>query len=582
MKLRPKILICLLACVGLFIAIDLATQSLIILPSFERLEEAQVRRDVDRCTAAIGARIESLETLCHDWAAWDDTYAFAQEPTDDYVQSNLCAESYVDNELDVLAVYDRTGRRVGGGVYDLQNSHPASLQELPPRLGDDHLLWRETAHATAVRSGLWRTSRGVMVVSAHPILTSSNEGPSRGLMVMGYFLTAEQIRRLGRLTKVELAIWDLDSDELPAVLEHVPARVQQTGKPAIVDDGRATLSGCDLLQDIAGRPAMLVRARMPREIVPHGVASIHAVRILLVLSTGAFVILLMLVLRWTVIAPLLRLKGHASQVAASGDPSQRLRMDRNDEIGDLAGEFDSMLDQLEQTRQGLVDYQHQLRKLATELSLAEERQRRAISSELHDRIGQSIVAGKMMASQLVESSTDPGSRETAERLSEVLNLAAKDIWSLTFELCPPMLYDVGLEAAVEWLSEQFSQRAGIRCRVQADDSLPALPPEFRGLMFRAVREALTNIEKHAAATEVKIRLEEGSDSVTVTVSDNGRGFDGRWRTPRPGQTGGFGLFGLRERFRQLGGTMDVTTAPGRGTAITLTLPLADQPAGREA
>jgi signal transduction histidine kinase len=146
--------------------------------------------------------------------------------------------------------------------------------------------------------------------------------------------------------------------------------------------------------------------------------------------------------------------------------------------------------------------------------------------------------------------------------------------SLTFELSPPILYDLGLEAALEWLTEQIREQHGIQCGFENEDCPKPVSDELRIVLFSAVRELLMNIAKHANAQTAKVTIRRINENVAIHVADNGIGFSPSKMNIYLHEHKGFGLFSIRERLRHLSGQMEIRSARGRGTRIILTAPLA--------
>jgi len=221
----------------------------------------------------------------------------------------------------------------------------------------------------------------------------------------------------------------------------------------------------------------------------------------------------------------------------------------------------------------IKSYQKQLRSLASDLSLAEERERRRIATMLHDHIGQILAISKIKLGALAQLI---GNDESMNQLKEVRNHIEQAIQytrSLTFELSPPILYDLGLEAALEWLAEQVREHQRINCMFEADAYPKPVSDEIRIVLFSAVRELLMNVTKHAQANVAKITIRRVNDSITVHVADNGIGFVPSKMSFYRDENKGFGLFSIRERLRHLSGQMEVRSGRGRGTRVILTAPL---------
>ncbi len=220
----------------------------------------------------------------------------------------------------------------------------------------------------------------------------------------------------------------------------------------------------------------------------------------------------------------------------------------------------------------LLLYQQHLRSLASQLSLAEERLRRRIATELHDHISQNLAISKMKLDSLIDSA---GSKQ-AKSLREVADTLAQTIETtrtLTFEVSPPVLYELGFIAAVGWLTKQTKRRFGLDVEFADDGKSKKLDTDVRVLLFQAVRELLVNIVKHAGASKAYVTTKRVKDSIRIIVEDDGIGFDASGISTSDYTKGGFGLFNIRERIDQIGGKFELHSGPGSGTKITLTAPL---------
>ena len=213
-----------------------------------------------------------------------------------------------------------------------------------------------------------------------------------------------------------------------------------------------------------------------------------------------------------------------------------------------------------------------LRALASELALAEERERRRIAVGLHDRIGQALSFARLQLETLRGESSGDTATELLDSSIELVGQAQGDIRSLTFELSPPVLYELGLGAAVEWLVDRHQGRGGTR--LQLENNLPpkSIAEGLRVTLYRGVRELLANVFKHARAESCRVSIDRDGGDVRVAVVDDGLGFDEAAAASRVGETGGFGLFSLREQLERLGGRLDVSSSPGQGTRSVMSVP----------
>ena len=220
----------------------------------------------------------------------------------------------------------------------------------------------------------------------------------------------------------------------------------------------------------------------------------------------------------------------------------------------------------------LLNYQEQLRSLASQLSIVEEQERQRIATELHDRIGQTLSFCSIKLGNLRESASSTGLAGSVDEIDQLIDQTIEDTQSLTFELSPPVLHELGLEPAVEWLAEQFEKEHGFTPQINYDKSFHPLNNDNAILLFRVVRELLVNVAKHARAKDVNISILRGEGEIKVTVRDDGIGFDPSLLDSQLGRIERFGLFSIRERLDYIGGHLEIESQPGEGTRVRATAP----------
>ncbi len=218
-------------------------------------------------------------------------------------------------------------------------------------------------------------------------------------------------------------------------------------------------------------------------------------------------------------------------------------------------------------------YRQRLRDLASELVLAEERLRRRIARDLHDDVGQDLLSVKMRLAELRKGRASAKQSAALEGIIKSVDRTIQNTRSLLFDLSPPVLYELGFEPAVEWLTEKLETDHGLAAVFEDDGQAKPLTDDLRIGLFRAVRELLLNIVKHAQAKNVKVSARRDGPNIRVEVEDDGVGFDVE-QTQIPGDlSNGFGLFDIRERLQHFGGSFQLESKPGQGTQVTLLAPL---------
>ncbi len=210
----------------------------------------------------------------------------------------------------------------------------------------------------------------------------------------------------------------------------------------------------------------------------------------------------------------------------------------------------------------------QLRQLSARLVDAQEEERRSISRELHDAVGQSLGALLVDAGRLGAAipPDNAGAQERLKRIKDTAENTLQSVRDLALLLRPSMLDDLGLVAALEWQGREVSRRGEAEVQVDADGISADLPDEYKTAIYRLVQEALNNAARHARAKIIRVIARQTDQQINVEVTDDGAGFD-------PQRTRGLGLLGMEERVKRLGGTMSIDSRTGAGTTLRFQLPL---------
>lgn len=215
----------------------------------------------------------------------------------------------------------------------------------------------------------------------------------------------------------------------------------------------------------------------------------------------------------------------------------------------------------------------QLRALACDMAEAEERARRRLAQMLHDNVQQLLVAAKLRLSQQVRRLPEEAARRSLQETSGLLDQALQESRALTAELSPPILYDAGLAAGLEWLARQMEERQGVRVELTVEPAAAAAAGELGIVLFQATRELLSNVAQHAQADAAEVALcWSPPERLQLEVADHGVGFDPAILSQQDG-VGRFGIFGIRERLSYFGGSLQIDSRPGAGTRVLIEVPL---------
>jgi signal transduction histidine kinase len=213
----------------------------------------------------------------------------------------------------------------------------------------------------------------------------------------------------------------------------------------------------------------------------------------------------------------------------------------------------------------------ELQQLSARLVDAQEEERRSISRELHDQVGQSlgmllVDAGRLGAMLPPDL---PGAHERVDKIKGVAEQTLQTVRDLALLLRPSMLDDLGLVAALDWLGREVSRRSDAEVQVDAEGVSEAIPDEYKTVIYRVVQEALNNAARHSKAKNIRVEVRQNGGKISVEVTDDGAGFD-------PARTRGLGILGMEERVKRLGGTFTIESKPGGGATVRFELPEAER------
>lgn len=231
--------------------------------------------------------------------------------------------------------------------------------------------------------------------------------------------------------------------------------------------------------------------------------------------------------------------------------------------------------------QELRDAKLRLQALSNRMLEVQEAERRHIARELHDEIGQALTAIKLNLEALQRRVGDDAARSLITEITTIAGEVLEQVRRLSLDLRPPQLDDLGLVPALHWLVKRHGHDGGPHIELRAPDDLPRLDPQVETACFRVVQEALTNVLRHGAASEVHIELKLAEHHFKLSVRDDGRGFDPGAAQLRALQGGSLGLVGMDERVILAGGELDIASRPGAGTRVRAVFPLAAVPVSPE-
>ncbi|HBT87866.1 CHASE4 domain-containing protein [Desulfobacter sp.] len=591
MKLKTKILGVLLAILLLYGILSYGIECFVVFPSFVLQERLEAEKDLNRCLEALRREIHYLDEFVHDWAAWDDAYAFVQNTNMDFIRSNLVRTTFIDNRLNLIMLLDLDGRVLWEKMFDLRTGLELnSTQFRDDRFPLSHVFMAHTKDIESSVAGVYGTQKGPLLVASRPVIRSLHQGPAKGYLIMGRFLNEAYMKILTDQTKVDHRYWLSQDPSIPAESRSIFERVQKNSGPVFEEQDKSMLFVYNVFKGLTSSSDLIIRAEIPRQIMKYAKNTMFLVLISTVLAGFTLLFVMFFLLNQVVIDPLGKLTAWVVSLGSAKPTLFPFCLNRNDEIGILCFAFQTLFNKLTQVHKNLQEInlrlnheirerksyeeklqsqQTRLRHLTYKLLLTEERERRRLASELHDQISQNLAICQLKLSMLRESwAVNTAQAREMNEIEDKLEEIIQETRTLTFEISPPILYELGLKPALEWLLETTCREHGIDTFLEGDLEGDRLDNSLSILIFRTVRELLHNIIKHANASETTVRLSQGANFFEICVTDNGIGFD----PEKQYKNIGFGLFSIRERFSSIGGEFSILSKSGEGTRAILKVP----------
>ncbi|MBN2098975.1 MAG: hypothetical protein JW753_05190 [Dehalococcoidia bacterium] len=353
MTLRTKIILVISVLSALSIAALFLVQNIVLSTRFARLERKDTERNIDRAVGAVWEDVSAVNTEVGDWATWDDTYLFVQDNNNDYITYNLTDQTVVNIGMDLILYVNNAGELVHGKAMDLENGVdiplPSSVSDL---VSPGSPLIQMNDQGSSV-SGIVALPEGPLLVAAQPILTSLNEGPIQGTLIMGRYLDLAELQGLAGLTRLSIVVHSLQDGSTPADFQSAQSSLSLEQPTVVRVLNKDRVAGYTLLTDIYGNPALVLRIDQSRDIYKQGQETIGYVILtlaVLFMWSGAASVLL---LDRFILSRLSRLAADVDGVGASSNPAERVPDGGDDEFSRVAQAINRTLSSLEQVQHEL-------------------------------------------------------------------------------------------------------------------------------------------------------------------------------------------------------------------------------------
>jgi PAS domain S-box-containing protein len=347
MRLNKKVLIIVGVAFLCTIGILYAITSNIVLGSFAKLEEQNIRINVKRVQNALQGELTELDSTAGDWAPWNETRDFVLDGNKEYINNNLVDVTLVNLRLNFMIFFNASDKLIYAKGVDLIEGKEKSVTKtlIKPLLSYKSLF--QHTNPSDSKTGIILLPESPVLIAAWPISNNEVQEPVHGTLIIGRYLDDKEIQNLMEKTELSINFTRADSSKLPSDFETARSLLSKEVPVVIQELNTETIAGYTKLDDINGNPGLFLKVEMPRDILKHGRYSTDYFMWVL-LFVGVIVLLVLLAtLQITILGPIGKLSRHILAVGKSGDLSVRLPMKRKDEIGILANEFDNMLTQLQ-------------------------------------------------------------------------------------------------------------------------------------------------------------------------------------------------------------------------------------------
>jgi len=389
MKIRTKTLLVIGITILVLIGVLYINTSNIIRNGFARIEQEAVRQSVDRASEAIWENARSINNQLADWAVWDDSYAFVQNPDPDFVSKNLTENTFTSLELNLVLLINLRGELVYARMYDFLKKQDIPIsEELKTHLSQNRVLWQHSQTDSSYK-GLILLKENPLLVASRPIVTTEGEGPIAGTIMMGRYLDDNLLAKLSRSQKATLTVFRANDPQLPPdfqIIRNSLVASQQTNYEFTVIGSNPgyesppvdlsalpvrsidsnTISSYDLLRDLYGKPALILRLDMYRRVFQQGERSLQFFFAALVVTGLLFGLVNSFLLERLVLSRLADLSKQVRLIAT--EPERRIRIGGSDELSSFARMINDMLMALEASQVKQRESQERYQKVIEQAS----------------------------------------------------------------------------------------------------------------------------------------------------------------------------------------------------------------------
>ncbi len=581
MLLKTKFFLLLIAIFMGLVLVNLSTLSLVIFPAFERLENREARKSMGRVIDILESDFKDLDGFVYDWAAWDDTYQFAGDHNQTYIDTNILADYSVNQNRDLYYAWDTEGKPILNKALNQEGNGFVSFDDFPAEGLPENHPFRALNKINSGLSGLIKTNRGPMIIAARPISQTSLTGPVRGVLTMGRYLDQPVIESISKRSGLDIKIWSL-AEQMPELPVNAPKNIDLKEIKTIVGEGGKNIFIYSSYPDIYGKPLILIRVAMSRDIIIQGSTTIAYGFWMALVSGLVLMVAMLFILQRSIISPLSSLAQNILRLGKREDVAGKLPVDRNDELGLVARSVLESDEERTRAEEKLMEYSQELQRRNDELkeftSIA--------SHDLQEPLRKIVLFGERLKQGVdLETQKDYLQRMTsaASRMNNMVNdlleLSSVDLMARPFQ-------SVRLEKIVEEVLENLEARileTNATVKVGNFPTLYAEPLQMKALFQNLIANAIKFHKKNESPVVILSSRKNDHEQWEISVKDNGIGFEEKYsdRIYKPfhrlhGRSEydgtGMGLAICEKIVVRHRGKISCRSTPGEGSTFIITLP----------
>jgi PAS domain S-box-containing protein len=357
MSIRIKILLVILATTLILSGAIFSFSRIIIDNNYTNLEKDNVRQEVSRVISAYQTSLDHLNTLNHDWSAWDDTYNFVQTPNDDYIKVNPTDTTFINAKLNYIFIINKSGEIVYSKGFDLAQQQEVPVPEnVQEQLTADKILAHE--NVTSSLTGILLLRENPLIFSSQPIITSEGKGPIEGTIIMARYLDEKVINSLQETVHLPVSITNTPDNDSPVELQNAFAALAGSDSIFVQPENGKTIAGYALIKDAYDKPALILKTELPRNIYAQGQSTLNRLTFISIMLNGLLIVTLILLINRLVISRLKSLSNNVNRIRANGNLADRVQAVGNDELSSLGFNINEMLTAIQTSQDLLQKKQH--------------------------------------------------------------------------------------------------------------------------------------------------------------------------------------------------------------------------------